>query len=74
MTAFEIQVLSTLAIKGQDDFRIFQFASAIHQQQQKKPKTQQKTLNITLVMASAYLSILPRATICFLTVETTSST
>ena len=30
--AFEIQVLSTSAIKCQGDFRIFQFASAISQQ------------------------------------------
>ena len=35
MTAFEFHLLSTLAIKCQDDFRIFQFASAIHQQQKK---------------------------------------
>ena len=35
MTAFKIQVLSTLAIKCQGDFRIFQFALPIHQQKKK---------------------------------------
>ena len=32
LAAFEIQVLSTLAIKCQGSFRIFQLASAIHWQ------------------------------------------
>ena len=44
-SAIEIQVLSTLAIKCQDKFKIFRFALAMHQQK-KLPK-----IGITLVMA-----------------------
>ena len=40
-TDFEIQVLSMSAMKCQDDFVIFKFVLAIHQQK-KLPKTQQK--------------------------------
>ena len=61
------------AIKSQDDFVIFKFVSAIHQQK-KLPKTQQKPEYIMSAMASAYLGILPRAIICFLTVKTTCFT
>ena len=52
-----------LTVKCQGDFKIFQFALAIHRQKKdkKKLKTQQKPLNITSAMALAYLYILPRA-------------
>ena len=51
-SAFEIQVLSTLAIKRQGDIKIFQFASAMRRDK-KRPKTQQTPLYITSAMARA---------------------
>ena len=71
-TAFEIQVLSTSAIKCQGKFRIFQFALAIRWQ--KNCWRFNKLLFIMSAMALAYLSILPRTMIGFLTVDTTYST
>ena len=52
------------AKKCRDYLRIFQFASAIHQQKE-LPKSQQKLLYIKPAMASAYLSILPSSMIYF---------
>ena len=39
-SAFEIQVLSTLAIKCWDDFKIFQFAAAVRRQKKQKKTTE----------------------------------
>ena len=65
LTPFEIQVLSTSAIKCRSKFRIFQFASAMCQQKKKLPKTYQKPLHIMSAMASAYLGMLRRTVIFF---------
>ena len=62
-TAFEIQVLSTSAIKCQGKFRIFQFALAMRWQ--KNCWRFNKLLFIMSAMALAYLSILPRTMIQF---------
>ena len=64
ISAFEIKVLSMLAIKCWGKFRIFQFALAMRHQK-KEPKTYQKPLYITSTMASPYLSISPRTMIWF---------
>ena len=62
--AFEMQVQSMSAIKCRGNFRIFQFASAMHWQK-KLPKSQQKPLYIKSAMASTCLCILPKAMIWF---------
>ena len=65
-TAFEIQVISTLAIKCWSDFKIFQFASAVRRQE-KLLKTQQTPLYIMMKMATPYFGIFPKAMIWFFT-------
>ena len=66
-TVFEIQVLSTSAIKCRGKFRIFQFASAMRRQKKRKklPLAKLKPLHITSAMASAYLGIFPGTLIWF---------
>ena len=66
---FEIQVLSTSAIKCRGSFRIFQFASAIRRQKN-PPKIQQKALYISSAMAfSIHQHFVKGYNLDFLTIE-----